>query len=74
MLTKESRRRVRIPYSDRKQKRADVCLLMTVIEAEEGGGHLPVLIMIEEASKERYSLTRKLVVYRNWRQWWREKC
>ena len=41
------------------------------------GGHLPVLIIdkndnlkIEETSKEKHSLTRKLVGYRNWRQWW----
>ena len=46
-----------------------------------GGGHLPVLIIdlkndnkiIEETSKEKHSLTRKLVGYRNWRQWLRKK-
>ena len=39
-----------------------------------GVGHLPVLKTIikkiEETSKEKHSLTRKLVGYRNWRQWW----
>ena len=40
----------------------------------EAGGHLPILITkndnkkIEETSKEKNSLTRKLVGYRNWRQ------
>ena len=46
-----------------------------------GGGHLPVLIIdlkndnkkIEETSKEKHSLMRKLVGYRNWRQWWCKK-
>ena len=28
---------------------------------------------IEETSKEKHSLTRKVVRYRNWRQWWCKK-
>ena len=41
-----------------------------------GGGQLASIIdkkMIlknRETSKEKHSLTRKLVGYRNWRQWW----
>ena len=57
-------------------------LLVTVIEAGGGGGGggggaLAVLKndneKIEETSKEKHSLTRKLVGYRNWRQRWRKK-
>ena len=50
-------------------------LFVTVIEAGGGGGggggtcH----IKIEETSKEKHSLSRKLVGYRNWRQWWCKK-
>ena len=58
---------------------------MVIIEAGVGGGgagqHLPVLIIdkkydnkkIDETSKEKHSLTRKLVGCRNWRQWWCKK-
>ena len=49
-------------------------LLMAVIEAEGGGGALASIKndnkKIEETSKEKHSLTRKLVGYRNWKQWW----
>ena len=45
-------------------------LLVTVIEAEGGGGGGGG---IEETSKEKHSLTRKLVGYRNWRQRWCKK-
>ena len=42
-----------------------------------GGGALASLKndnkKIEETSKEKHSLTRKLVEYRNWRQWWCKK-
>ena len=41
-----------------------------------GGWALAILIIdkkIEETSKEKHSLTRKLVGYRNWRQWWCKK-
>ena len=32
-----------------------------------------IIKKIEETSKEKHSLTRKLVGYRNWRQWWCKK-
>ena len=53
-------------------------LLVMVIKAGGGGGGgaLAILIIdkkIEETSKEKHSLTRKLVGYRNWRQWWCKK-
>ena len=50
---------------------------MTVIEAGGGGGALASINnhneKIEETSKEKHSLTRKLVGYRNWRQRWCKK-
>jgi hypothetical protein len=49
---------------------------VTVI-GTEGGGALACIKndnkKIEETSKEKHSLTRKLVGYRNWRQWWCKK-
>ena len=57
-------------------------LLVTVIEAGGGGGGALASInnrlkndneKIEETSKEKYSLTKKLVGYRNWRQRWCKK-
>ena len=47
-----------------------------VIEARGGGGGggggtcQYIIKKIEETSKEKHSLTRKLVEYRNWRQRW----
>ena len=55
-------------------------LLVTVIEAEGGGGGgrggLASLNNRQKMiikKKEKHSLTRKLVGYRNWRQWWCKK-
>ena len=56
------------------------CLLVTVIEGGGGGGGGGALAninndnkKIEKTSKEKHSLTRKLVGYRNWRQRWCKK-
>ena len=34
---------------------------------------LPGVLILLATSKEEHSLTRKLVEYRNWRQWWERK-